>query len=96
MPVANKNTRRPHPPTKSTGKRQPSGTTHFQFRPNQFGRGIGGGSGPDSIIQTKAFNGIRKSEREPAIIPHRPNQSPITDHYSLFHRGSDCSALAKA
>src|SRR6185437_16826943 len=49
MPVANKNARRPHPPTKSTGKRQPSGTTHFQFRPNQFG----GGRGLGSMSETK-------------------------------------------
>src|SRR2546423_560142 len=54
MPVANKNTKRPHPPTKSTGKRQPTGTTHFQFRPNQFGRGMDGGRGVGSMSKTEA------------------------------------------
>jgi hypothetical protein len=95
MPVAKKKTIRAHPPTKSTGKRQPTGTTHFQFRPNQFGCGMGGGGEAGSIIQTTIITGIRKSESELTIILHRP-KPPITNHYSLFHRGSDCSALAKA
>src|SRR5207253_4671735 len=58
MPVANKNTRRPHPPTKSTGKRQPTGTTHFQFRPNQFGCGTGGGNGAGSMSETEASRAL--------------------------------------
>jgi hypothetical protein len=63
MPVANQKTTSPHPPTKSTGKRQPTGTTHFQFRPNQFGRGMGGGSGVASMSETEASQPHLKSER---------------------------------
>ena len=73
---------RAQPPAKSTGKRQPTGTTHFQLRPNQFGRGIGGGVAAGSIIQTKAIDGSRKSEREATIIPERPKL--FTYHGSLF------------
>jgi len=62
MPVANKNARRPHPPAKSTGKRQPSGTTHFQFRPNQFGRGMGGSKAVGSMSETEASQPHLKSE----------------------------------
>src|SRR5205807_1484614 len=64
MPIANKNARRPHPPTKSTGKRQPSGTTHFQFRPNQFGRGRVVGS----MSETEASQPHLKSERASVTI----------------------------
>src|SRR5207248_11014759 len=41
-PVAKKKTMSAHPPARSTDKRQPTATTHFQLRPNQFGRGIPG------------------------------------------------------
>jgi hypothetical protein len=68
MPVANQKTTSPHPPTKSTGKRQPIGTTHFQFRPNQFVRGIGGGSGVGSMSETEASQPHLKSERVIATI----------------------------
>src|SRR5437879_11407598 len=75
MPVANKNTRRPHPPTKSTGKRQPSGTTHFQFRPNQFGRGMGGGRGVGSMSETEASQPpFEKRARQ----RHDPQRNPLT------------------
>src|SRR5712671_5342622 len=75
MPVANKNARRPHPPAKSTGKRQPSGTTHFQFRPNQFGRGMGGGRGVGSMSEAEASQPHLKSERAKC---HDSQQNPST------------------
>src|SRR6266550_7776191 len=63
MPVAKKKTMRAHPPTKSRGKRQPTGTTHFQLRPNQFGCGMGGGGGAGSISETEASWPYLKNER---------------------------------
>src|SRR5438270_6754696 len=68
MPVAKKKTMSAHPPTKSMGKRQPSGTTHFQFRPNQFGRVMGGGRGVGSMSETEASQPHLKSERASVTI----------------------------
>ena len=68
MPVAKKKTMSAHPPTKTTGKRQPTGTTHFQFRPNQFGRGMGGGRGVGSMSETEASQPHLKSERASVTI----------------------------
>ena len=68
MLVAKKKTISAHPPTKSTGKRQPTGTTHFQLRPNQFGCGMGGGSGAGSMSETEASQPHLKSERASVTI----------------------------
>ncbi len=62
MPVAKKKTTSADPPTKSTGKRQPTGTTHFQLRPNQFGCGMGGGGGAGSMNEAEARRPNLKSE----------------------------------
>jgi hypothetical protein len=73
----------------STGNRQPTGTTHFQFRPNQFVGGIGGGKAAVSISQAISIGTFRKATR----IPFCDDSAPVTFHFS---RGSGCSALAKA
>src|SRR2546429_9243706 len=62
MPVAKKKTTSADPPTKSTGKRQPTGTTHFQLRPNQFGDGMGAGGGAGSMNETEASQSHLKSD----------------------------------
>jgi hypothetical protein len=75
MPVAKKKTMSPHPPTKSTGKRQPTGTTHFQLRPNQFCFGMGGGDEADSMNEAEARRSHLKSERVSFTI--RSGISPL-------------------
>src|SRR5437868_7043508 len=72
MPVAKRKTMSPHPPTKSTGKKTPTGTTHFQFRPNQFG----GGKGAASISETEASRPHLKSE--PVSQLHNSRRDPST------------------
>src|SRR5438874_2133680 len=62
MPVAKKKTMSAHPPAKSIGKRQPTGTTHFQLRPNQFGDGMGAGGGTGSMNETEASQPYLKSD----------------------------------
>src|SRR6266536_3254345 len=105
MPVAKKKTMSAHPPTKSTGKRQPTGTTHFQFRPNQFGRGMGGGNGAGSMNEAEARRPHLKRP-DGSAVAHANCRASVSDAGLILirrftetpynYRGSDCSALAKA